>query len=413
MLTIFFRAPWVIERLRAGSAGRYLDGYALRLHKEGYSTGAGSEFLRTAAHLTQWLDWKGVRLRDWDEAALERFWAHLDVCLCSGRANRGTFPFARSGARRFLGHLREVGAVITRPPPRRHRDYKLLVEFGDWLKQHRGVTDRTVDKYWPDVHAYLRTIGGSAVRITAGSLRNFVTGYSARVGRRRGYAVATALRTFVRFLISSGKADPSLVAAIPAIRKWRLASLPQYLSDADVDRVIAACDPETVAGARDRAVLLLMARLGLRASDVAGLRLQSIDFESATITVSGKSRREDKLPLTQEVGDAIIRYLTHARPKVQSEWLFLRRHAPIDGISPTAVSVIARAAEKRAGVRRGRLGSHVLRYSAATRMLRSGVSLEGIAAVLRHKSTSTTAHYAKVDVDLLRTVAQRWPEVRR
>jgi integrase/recombinase XerD len=412
MLETFFKAPWTIRHLRACSAGAFMDGYAMRLSEASYSRGCARELLRSAAHLSHWLDARDIRLKDWDESALQQFSRHLDHCRC-GRVNDGSFPCAVTGARRFLGYLRELGVVRTRAGSEKRRpQFALLDDFCAWLRQHRGASEATVKVYSQQVGDYLCSVGGRADRISASTLRRFVMRRAARAGRNRGRCAATSLRTFARFLVASGKVEPGIEAAIPAIRKWRLASLPGYFTAAEVDRVIGSCDVDTPLGIRDRAIILLTARLGLRAGDVADLRLRSLDLPSSSITVSGKSRREVRLPLTQEVGDAIIRYLTDGRPKAQSEWLFLRVAAPVGPITSSAVSWIARSAQRRAGVRTARFGAHVLRYSAATQMMRDGVSLDGVASLLRHKSIRMTAHYAKIDVDLLRTIVQPWPEVR-
>jgi site-specific recombinase XerD len=270
----------------------------------------------------------------------------------------------------------------------------------------------TLERYSGQVAPYLSAVGGRIDRITAASLRKFVLRKAARGGRNRAQCAAGALRAFVRFLVCVGKVSPALEAAIPAIRKWRLAALPAFLSGGEIARVVAACDDSSSVGARDRAVILLLARLGLRAGDVSALRLKSIDFATASISVDGKARREVRLPLTQEVGDAITRYLTFARPEVKCDRLFIRVEAPLGPLTRGAVKHIATSAIRRAGVRTARLGAHVLRYSAATAMLREGATLVEIGAVLRHRSPDMTGHYAKIDINLLRRVVQPWPEVR-
>jgi site-specific recombinase XerD len=164
-------------------------------------------------------------------------------------------------------------------------------------------------------------------------------------------------------------------------------------------------------GLRDRAVLLLLARLALRASDIAGLALRDMDWRSGWITVCGKGRRPERLPLPQDVGEAILRYLQQGRPALHNDRVFARVCAPLGPLTRAAVSQIARSALRRAGIQAPSNGAHVFRHSAATAMLRQGASLAGIGAVLRHRSPSTTAHYAKVDFELLAEVAQPWPEV--
>jgi site-specific recombinase XerD len=218
---------------------------------------------------------------------------------------------------------------------------------------------------------------------------------------------------FLRFLIAEGQCTAGLDAAIPVLAHWRLSSLPRYLQSEEVERVIAACDPASPVGRRDRAILLLLARLGLRAGDIVRLRLGHIDWKEAGIHVCGKGHQQTRLPLTQEVGNAIVAYLKGGRPRTDTDTLFVRSRAPFRAFaSHSAVSVIVAQALRRSGVTCPSRGSaHVLRHSVATSMLRQGASLQDIAAILRHRSIETTQIYAKVDVAALRQIAQPWPEV--
>jgi integrase len=215
---------------------------------------------------------------------------------------------------------------------------------------------------------------------------------------------------FLRYLVSQGKCRAGLDTAIPTIAGWRLASLPRCLSTDEVEQLLSACDPASPMGLRDRAVIILLARLGLRASDVAALRFADIDWEDGSILVKGKSRREARLPLPQEVGDAILAYLEHRRG-VHDQRVFLRCIAPFRGLPGSAVSQIVRRNMRRAGLTAPAYGSHILRHTAATEMLRRGVSLYDIGSVLRHRSADMSAYYAKVDMELLKEVVQLWPEV--
>jgi integrase/recombinase XerD len=190
-------------------------------------------------------------------------------------------------------------------------------------------------------------------------------------------------------------------------------SLPRYLQPDDVERLIASCDSASLIGRRDRAILLLLARLGLRAGDIVQLRLHDIDWKGAWIHVCGKGRRDTRLPLTNEVGQALAAYLTEARPRTDTDAVFVRYRAPFRGFrSHCAVSVIVDRALRRAGVTRPSRGAaHLLRHSVATSMLRHGASLQEVSTLLRHRSLTTTQIYTKVDVMALRKIAQPWPEV--
>jgi site-specific recombinase XerD len=197
--------------------------------------------------------------------------------------------------------------------------------------------------------------------------------------------------------------------AIPGFASWRLSSVPRFLVADDVQRVIDSCTDHAFER-RDRAVLLLLSRLALRASEVAQLKFSDIDWRNGGISVCGKGRRQESLPLPQEVGDAILRYVKEARPSLQVPEVFTTVLAPYHALTRAAVTHIVRAALHRAGIKAPINGAHVLRHSAATAMLRQGVSLAGVGAVLRHRSPMTTTHYAKVDFGLLSEIAQPWPE---
>ncbi|MDE0177635.1 MAG: tyrosine-type recombinase/integrase, partial [Gammaproteobacteria bacterium] len=221
--------------------------------------------------------------------------------------------------------------------------------------------------------------------------------------------LASSMRMYLRFLVSEGSVAATLIAAVPSAPQRRLSSLPRYISPEDVERAIASCG-ENPAGMRDRAILLLLARLALRAGDITDLCLGDIDWDRAEIRVAGKSRRQTALPLPQDVGDALHAYIARVRPVIDEDKVFLRTMAPARALAnPGVVSNIAKRALDRASVRTfaGR-GAHVFRHSQATGLLRSGADLDVIQALLRHASPSTTAIYAKTDTVMLQEVAQPW-----
>jgi site-specific recombinase XerD len=281
------------------------------------------------------------------------------------------------------------------------------------MRQQRGTCDATLYNYSIHIRDLLRTLGEEPRCFDARRLRAFVLEKSRACGWAAAKKCTTALRMFVRFLIAGDCCAVGLEGAIPTLAHWRLAALPRYLQPEEVERLIASCNPGSPVGRRDRAILLLLARLGLRAGDIVHLRLSDIDWKEAWIHVCGKGRRHTRLPLTQEVGQAIVIYLREGRPRTNVDALFVRCRAPFRALgSHCAVSVIVDRALKRAKVvRPSRGAAHLLRHSVATSMLRQGASLQDIAAILRHRSVETTQIYAKVDVAALRQIAQPWPEV--
>ena len=409
MFEHFFKRPGKIQVLREGPNSALLEGFAEELCQAGYKKAAAKHRIRGAEHLLHWTEREGIPISDVTESLLERFHQHLKHCRCPGFGPIRLDWFR--GARLFVDYLRSTGFAASSAKPT--QDPPLLVAFRQWMSLQRGTCDGTLYNYSRAIRALLRRLGEDPRRFDVQSLRQFVLETSQQWGWARTKICTTALRTFLRFLVSQGKCDASLAAAIPVLVHWRLSSLPRYLLPEDVERVIASCDLGTAMGRRDRAILLLLARLGLRAGDIVRLRLDDIDWKEATVRVCGKGRLETRLPLTQEVGDAIVDYLRAGRPRTGTDVVFLRACAPYRAITPACVSTMVAQAIRKAGVTRPSRGAaHLLRHSVATGMLRHGASLQEIAAVLRHRSIETTAIYAKVDVNALQRIAQAWPEVR-
>lgn len=230
------------------------------------------------------------------------------------------------------------------------------------MLNHRGVKESTLKIYDRLVPALLE-MAGDAASIDARTLRYFFATYSKSLAQGFASNVAHAVRMFVRYLIAEGISAPGLDNALPTIASWRNTSLPRSLPSSDIDRVIAACDPSTKQGLRDRAIILLMVRLGLRASDICNLRLEDFDWNEASIWVSGKGRRAAQMPLTQEIGDAVLAYLQSGRPPTKMASLFVRHQAPIRAFaSSSAISGITAAAIHRAGIQSPCRGAHVLRH---------------------------------------------------
>jgi integrase/recombinase XerD len=411
MLTTYLKDPLALERYRSEPAGPHLDAFIGWLEQRGYQPRRIHHLLRGVHRFSRWAHGTGLTLQELDATALEAFRLHLQEC------QRLHYPSGRLshlfvGARHFVTVLEAVeliapaASVVPQPP-----EPALLGAFRCWMRTHRGTTEATLTGYRQTILALLHSLGEQPEYFEAKALRAFVLTRAGRGGIGRAKTVVTAVRMFLRFLIALGRCTPGLDHALPTLAQWRLASLPKYLPAEAVERVLAACDLATPSGVRDRAVLLLLARLGLRAGDVAALQWRDIDWQDGTLCVTGKNRRATRLPLPQEVGEAILAYVTHRRPRVSSEHVFLTTIAPLTPRRPKAVTQIAARALHRAKVESPSLGAHVLRHAAATYMLRQGVSLPSIGALLRHASAETTAHYAKVNIALLQAVARPWPEV--
>ena len=272
------------------------------------------------------------------------------------------------------------------------------------------MTRVTLDVYHRVLEEFIATVGSDPHAYSPQLLREFVLTRGARHGSSYAKLGATAVRSYLRFLGATGRCKSGLEYALPAYASRKLSSIPKYLASDDVDRVIASCSTDGT-GLRDKAIILLLARLGLRAGDVVRLRLTDVDWTNGTIKVCGKGRRHDLLPLPQEVGTAVLRYLQKSRPASRAPEMFVTVLPPFRRLSYQRVGGIVRGALERAGVSSPVRGAHVLRHSAATTMLRQGASLASIGSVLRHRSPQTTARYAKVDIGMLSTIAQPWPGV--
>ena len=358
-------------------------------------------------HLGVWAEAHDVGSTALDEGAVGAFLAHLPRCCCPGQ-HAGRHAQAGAFTRAFVRYLRVAGIV---PPPAQQAVARpqLVTGFCEWMRRQRGLTDSTLRNYGRVAALLVDRLGDDPDRYESGALRAAVRDVTGGHGASTAKQVATVARAFLRYLAVEGRCRPGLEAAILPVAGWSLASLPRYVSADAVQRIIDACDPARPCGARDRAALLLLARLGLRGGDIVRMRLSDIDWADARLRVTGKGRREVRLPLPQEVGDAILAYLRGRHPAVACDRVFLRSRAPWRPLGDSSsVSAIVRHAIERAGVSAPTQGAHLLRHSAATAMLREGVSLPSIGIVLRHRSVETTAHYAKVDVELLRSVAQPW-----
>lgn len=411
MLSALFDSAARVHALRAGPAGALLDGFADALSHAGYAQITARRHLRAAEHFASWAARHGLWASGVTEQAVDRFRRHVPRCRCRryGHADRSLLH----GVRLFLRHLEETGTIRVAAVASPVSGPALLRAFRDWMHQQRGTCESTLDNYGIHIRELLTRVGEKPDTLDARTLRQFVMEGSRTCGWAAAKKRTTALRMFLRFLIAQGHCASSLDGAIPVLAHWRLASLPRSLPADDVERLIASCDRTSPIGTRDRAILLLLARLGLRAGDIVQLRLSDLDWKGAWIRVCGKGRREARLPLTHEVGQALVAYLDEDRPPTSTDVVFVRSRPPFRAFrSHSAVSVIVDRALCRAGVTRPSRGAaHLLRHSVATSMLRHGASLHDVAALLRHRSISTTQIYAKVDVSALSAIAQPWPEV--
>jgi len=409
MLESYLNSPVTRRRLRTGLAADHIDAFADWLYIQGYRPNCINNLLRSFAGWTDWMLAVGFTAQD--------LLAGFEACKLAlkqkqrVRYSRGPNHYSVTAASLFIRFLQHQGELpLPATAPSGSELWPLLGAFRSWMRKNRGLTDTTLDAYERILTGLLDALGDDVGDYSAETLRAFVFNRARPHGIHRAKSIVVAVRSFVRFLGVTGRRPPGMEHAIPGFASWQLASVPRFLVTEEIERVIDSCN-DYLFGIRDRPVLLLLARLGLRASEVAQLKFADINWRNGSIILCGKARRQVSLPLPQEVGDAILLYLNQGRPSLRVPEVFTSVLAPIRTLSRAAVTHIVRSALRRAGIKAPVNGAHVLRHSAATAMLRQGASLAGVGAVLRHRSPMTTAHYAKVDFGLLSEIAQPWPEV--
>jgi integrase/recombinase XerD len=393
----------VVSRVRvAGPLAEYAAGFAAELDGAGYTPESAAGQVRVLAHLSRWLGERGLvpgaltaeRVAEFAaarRAAGYRQWVSV----------RGMGP--------LLGYLRGLGLVpgLAAPGPVTAAEV-LLERYRCYLAVERGLAARTIRYYLAGARLFLDGRVDSLAGLTAAQVSGFVAAGCRRRSTGSAKILVTALRSVLRFLVLEGLVDAGLPAAVPAVAGWRGAGLPKALPAGQVAALLAACDRDTATGLRDFAVLTLLARLGLRACEAAALELDDIGWRAGEVMIRGKGRRDEQLPLPSDAGEALAGYIRGARPAgTASRKVFLTSCAPRRGLSADAVKQIVRRACRRAGV--APAGAHRLRHAAATGMLQAGAPLTEIGQVLRHRSVSTTAIYAKADHGALRQLAMPWP----
>lgn len=383
------------------------------------------EELRTAGYAPRRLRLRRTVLMTFTQSARTRQLSlaeanevHFAVFLKRNRRSWDTRGRELAVLRRFFAYLRRRSLLPSPAKPRSPVDY-LADRYVAYLRTERGLAENSILVYAPCVRAFLEhrvAMAGELAldRLDTETIRTFLLDRVAHRSSESIRLLSVALRSLFRFLFLCGKIGRDLSAAVPMVRKYQQSGVPVVLSPDEVERVLDATDRSTPRGRRDYAVLLLLARLGLRASEIVSLKLGDVLWRTGEIVVRGKGPRRDHVPLLADVGDAVARYLREDRGSTASRCVFLRLIPPHVGLaSSCAIDHIVRLALARAGIGSSpRRVAHLFRHSLATRMIRHGASMMEIAEVLRHRSHVSTAIYAKVSFETLRTVARPWPLVR-
>jgi integrase/recombinase XerD len=397
-------------RLRNNLLVPHFAPFATSLVENGYVNSTVQSKLNLLASFGQWLDRRRLSITDFDEQIAERFIAYKRRKDRVHRGNRETLL-------QFLEHLRKRD-VISGPTPTFDDSplAAILTRYGRHLRSERGLAAATVINYLPSIRKFLieRFRGKPlAIRqVSSSDVSDFILRQAPTMSPRRAQLVTAALRSFFRFLFQEGELQVNLALSVPSVADRRLATIPKYLSPDEVERVLGTCNRQTATGRRDYAILLLLARLGLRAGEVVSLQLDDVDWRAGELLVRGKGLLHDRMPLPVDVGEALTAYLRMDRPPCKTRRVFVCMKAPRSGFAgPSTLTTIVRRALDRADLYPALRGAHVLRHSLATTLLRSGASMNEIGEVLRHRNPSTTEIYAKLDFDGLRTLAHPWPSV--
>lgn len=399
--------PKAMRSLRCGPLAPWLDGFAERLVQQGYSNLVQRRKMWLVADLSRWLGQRRLTPAELNEHRMAEYLRARWRRLVRKSGDKITPQL-------LLRYLRLLGVVPPPALPNGAMDL-LLRDYERFLIRERGFAAGSVAHYVRMARSFLidRFPTGAAElhQLAAPDVTGFVLRDTAGRGRRSAQLLTAVLRSFLSYLFQTGRTRTNLTPAVPAVAGWRLSELPRYLESAQVERLLKRSRQRPIVGHRDYAIMLLFARLGLRVGEVARLALTDIDWQAGELCVHGKGGRVDQLPLPQDVGQAIVDYLRHGRPRCASRLVFIQGQAPHVGFadSPASLCGIVRRALASARIRSRHGGAHVLRHSLATRMLANGGSLAEIGRVLRHQHVQTTEIYAKVDLSALRAITHPWP----
>jgi site-specific recombinase XerD len=401
-----FLQKYAIGGMIAGPVGPLLGGYVAFLRQHRYSVDTIQHSLRATCVFSRWLEQEHIPLGEVSEDVLARYRDRF-----RRKRKKPLLPPEVTGLPKLLTWLRVQGLVPLSARRNDNEQEKWLNRFDDHLVSVHGISDSTRCKYRTCAARFVGNLFGKRVpdwsAITADRIRDFV---ATDIRQHHAEQTVCALRAALRFLIAENHIPAHLLGAAPSLPRFRPEGIPCHLSREEVQRVIASCLDNTVLGLRDAAIITLLARMGLRAGEVSRLGLDDIDWVEGRLLIrAGKTKRERVLPLPNDVGRCIVRYLKRARPLTDHRSLFIRHIAPFTSLSPFTISWIAASRLKQAGVQAERFGSHIFRHSAATQMVRRGAAFKDVADILGHQRLQTTNIYAKLDLGNLLQVALPWP----
>jgi len=399
----------VLSQIPLGPLAAYIGSFADFISAQGYAPYSIRRQVRLAANFSQWLKLKGIELHrissDHPKRYLRDRARQVKPCLGDAAALTHLIDFLRGEG---VIPAEEVSAPQLTPAEYCTQAYE------QHLREARALAEATIVNYVPFISHFLEErFGDGPVTLSGLSARDvvsFVARQAPQLHRKRAKLMTSALRSFLKYAHYRGEVLLDLAAAVPVVPNWSMPSIPRAISPDQAKQLLDSIDQHSAVGRRDYAILLLLARLGLRSNEVAFLELDAIDWNAGTFNVRTKSGLRNEFPLPFAVGKAIAAYLRNGRPMSACRRVFLRAKAPICGFrGASAVGSIVRHALKRAGIKAATYGTHQFRHGLATEMLRQGASLSEIGDVLGHRHPQTTMIYTKVDLEALRTLALPWP----
>jgi site-specific recombinase XerD len=385
-----------------------IPGFTASLNSRGYSKASIAYRLTLLRDLDQWMQQRRMAIEEFSEERIRQFLRYRRKHDSKRRGDNATL-------RSLLKHLRE--ATVVGPPVSQDRTSpldQLQASFAQHLREQRGLRPATLEQYLFHTRRFLSERFGksglSLSELNAQDVVRCILRQARTISPHAARCMGKALCSLLRFLHQRGDISTNLAMSVPSVAKWRLAELPKYLSPQQVELVLKKCKHDDPTVQRDRTILLLLARLGLRAAEIVRMRLDDVDWEAGELTIHGKGGHRDKLPLPKDVGQSLAKYLKQLRPSCACRRVFIRSAAPHEGFSDSAaVDIVVQRALRRAGIDAPTRGAHLFRHSLATQVLRNGASMSEIARILRHQSERSTAIYAKVDLAALRSIAHPWP----
>ncbi len=402
----YYTRLWILKRYLIGPIGPHLISFSEFLAKRGYSYATGQRYVREVGHLSRWLDQQGVGIAELNDQIIRTY-------LCF-RFPDNHLQVKKWSYQHLLRYLQQTGIVEIQKTVETPLD-QCIARYQKHMVKNQGLSKETIRVRIRVARNFLSLLFGEKSlefsQVLPSHIEKYFLNRSHHCNTNTLKTESSALRCFLRFLQFRGDISSYLVDSVPTVPSWRHTTIPEFLDTDDINLLIQNCKRETPKGQRDIAILLLLIRLGLRAIEICRLTLEDIDWGTGFITILGKSGKRDRLPLIQDVGEAISTYLCRGRPQCSTRYVFVRAIAPFTPFSSSSsVANVVRNALRRANLNPTRRGTHLLRRSLATMMLQEGASLTEIGQILRHQKADTTAIYAKVDLGRLRPIARTWPE---